>query len=336
MEDIIRKIKDHPQFILADSDDDIISIIDEVNPGLTQNQKFELINALEKLGRSGSRKGQDFTIDGIKNTAKAFKSASSGETKQNIKSAVKQNDQRVEQNRRDSLTQDQRDAEDNLKAAQDRIRKEKNDAEVDRLYDQMKGSRKGSTVQQIIEAFDRDDVPHGELIRMAKELPDGLGDRVLIGLGAGSWRGDTPEEEEFFRIIDSKRSRSGSSVRKGTGPLCDLGSVSGKGSRPENLGSIASKIAIGRKRSINMDGEYVDKESREGAVYNIPFSYEDWEAQEAHIAMDIAKGIGRMDLAEKIFDIRSVTDEDKIKSYVESWGVDYNKFDDVVDSVLQG
>ena len=41
------------------------------------------------------------------------------------------------------------------------------------------------------------------------------------------------------------------------------GSISGKGSRPENLGSIASKIALGRNRSINMDGEYVEQESRE-------------------------------------------------------------------------
>jgi hypothetical protein len=60
-----------------------------------------------------------------------------------------------------------------------------------------------------------------------------------------------------------KEERDGS--RKGTGPLCDLGSVSGKGSRPENLGSIASKVAIGRKRSINMDGEYGEQESREGS-----------------------------------------------------------------------
>lgn len=187
MEDIIKKIKDHPKFTFADSDDELISIIDDVNPGLSRDQKFEIIDDLEKLGRSGSRKGQDFTIDGIKNTAKAFKSATSGETKQNIKNAVKQNDQRVEQNRRDSLTQDQRDAEDNLKAAQERIRKEKNDAEVDRLYDQMKGSRKG------------------------------------------------------------------------TGPLCNLVSVSGKGSRPENLGSIASKVSLGRNRYINMDGEYIEQ-----------------------------------------------------------------------------
>ena len=169
--------------------------------------------------RKGSRKGQDFTAQGINNVANAFKDVTT-------------------------------------KKIPDAIGKMKKERE---------GSRKGSTVQQIIDAFDRDCVPHGELIRMAKELPDGLGDRVLIGLGAGSWRGDTPEEEEFFKIIDSKCSRNGSSVRKGTGPLCDLGSVSGKGSRPENLGSIASSVSLGRNRSINMDGEYVEQESREGS-----------------------------------------------------------------------
>ena len=57
VEDIIKKIKDHPQFIFADSDDELISIIDEVNPGLTRDQKFDIIDDLEKLGRSGSRKG---------------------------------------------------------------------------------------------------------------------------------------------------------------------------------------------------------------------------------------------------------------------------------------
>ena len=43
-----------------------------------------------------------------------------------------------------------------------------------------------------------------ELIKLAKELPDGKGEDVIIGLGVGAWRGDEPEEEEFFRIIDSK------------------------------------------------------------------------------------------------------------------------------------
>lgn len=146
MEDIIKKIKDHPQFIFADSDDELISIIDEVNPGLTHGQKFDIIDELEKLERSGSRKGQDFTAQGIQTVANAFKDVTT------------------------------------------------------------------------------------------KKIPDAIG--------------------------KLKKERDGS--RKGTGPLCDLGSVSGKGSRPENLGSIASKVALGRKRSVNMDGEYVEQESRKG------------------------------------------------------------------------
>ena len=57
--------------------------------------------------------------------------------------------------------------------------------------------------------------------------------------------------------------RNGS--RKGSRLFCDLSSVSGKGSRPENLGSIASKVALGRNRSVNMDGEYTEQESRKGS-----------------------------------------------------------------------
>ena len=55
----------------------------------------------------------------------------------------------------------------------------------------------------------------------------------------------------------------------GTGPICELGSVSGKGSRPENLSSVASKIVVGRNRSIRMVGEYEDESrvgSRKGSV----------------------------------------------------------------------
>lgn len=52
--------------------------------------------------------------------------------------------------------------------------------------------------------------------------------------------------------------------RKGTGPLCELDNISGKGSRPENLGQISSDIAYGRKRSIRLEGEYTTEESREG------------------------------------------------------------------------
>lgn len=69
------------------------------------------------------------------------------------------------------------------------------------------GSREGSRdiVKEIIDKFsDYDVVPIDELIKLAKELPDGKGEDVIIGLGVGAWRGDEPEEEEFFRIIDSK------------------------------------------------------------------------------------------------------------------------------------
>lgn len=70
-----------------------------------------------------------------------------------------------------------------------------------------KGSRKGDRdiVKEIIDKFsDYDEVDNDELIKLAKELPDGKGKDVIIGLGVGAWRGDEPEEEEFFRIIDSK------------------------------------------------------------------------------------------------------------------------------------
>ena len=68
-------------------------------------------------------------------------------------------------------------------------------------------SRKGDRdiVKEIIDKFsDYDEVPTDEIIKLAKELPDGKGKDVIIGLGVGAWRGDEPEEEEFFRIIDSK------------------------------------------------------------------------------------------------------------------------------------
>ena len=60
-------------------------------------------------------------------------------------------------------------------------------------------------VEEIVDKFsDYDVVPMDDLIKLAKELPDGKGEDVIIGLGVGAWRGDEPEEEEFFRIIDSK------------------------------------------------------------------------------------------------------------------------------------
>lgn len=72
---------------------------------------------------------------------------------------------------------------------------------------QREGNRKGDRdiVQEIIDKFDDiDNTSNDELIKLAKELPDGKGEDVIIGLGVGWWRGDEPEEQEFFRIIDSK------------------------------------------------------------------------------------------------------------------------------------
>ena len=53
-------------------------------------------------------------------------------------------------------------------------------------------------------------------------------------------------------------------LRKGSGPLCDMGNISGKGSRPDNLRQISSSVVSGRKRSIHLEGEYTE-ESREGS-----------------------------------------------------------------------
>lgn len=53
-------------------------------------------------------------------------------------------------------------------------------------------------------------------------------------------------------------------LRKGSGPLCDSGNISGKGSRPENLGKISSGIVAGRERSLHLNGEYT-QESRKGS-----------------------------------------------------------------------
>lgn len=47
-------------------------------------------------------------------------------------------------------------------------------------------------------------------------------------------------------------------LRKGSGPLCDMGNISGKGSRPDNLGQISSGVVSGRKRSIHLEGEYTE------------------------------------------------------------------------------
>lgn len=76
---------------------------------------------------------------------------------------------------------------------------------------------------------------------------------------------------EYFKGLGVLGGRNGS--RKGSGPLCDLGSVSGKGSRPENLNEIATKITLGRNRSIGAPTsveepttEAPEDQTREGGI----------------------------------------------------------------------
>lgn len=80
--------------------------------------------------------------------------------------------------------------------------------------------------------------------------------------------GLTQEQVDFWNDNVSRDRTNGysgprSGSRKGSGPLCDLGSVSGKGSRPENLNEIATKITLGRNRSIGAPASAVEEPTTE-------------------------------------------------------------------------
>lgn len=116
------------------------------------------------------------------------------------------------------------------------------------------GSRKGSRKGQ-------DFTAHG-IRNAAQGFKDATGGQTKERMSNAWDTWDKKHEEE------EKESRAGS------GPLNNLGPVSGKGSRPENLGEIATRVSLGRHRSINMDGEYVEPsvieepqdEGREGGI----------------------------------------------------------------------
>ena len=171
-----------------------------------------------KEQRGGSRKGQDFTAQGIQTVANAFKDI----TTDKIPNAI------------GKLTE--RD-----------------------------GSRKGSTVtfKNVIDYFE-------DLGETSPKDDDELWDEALnhFGVTTDLNKFDSSEFATYYYgsgvkstnpIPDDMMVSGRNGSRKGTGPLCDLGSVSGKGSRPENLGSIASSVSLGRNRSINMDGEYIEQ-----------------------------------------------------------------------------
>ena len=281
MEDIIKKIKSHSKFTFADSDDELIAIIDEINPGLSQDQKFEILNNLDKLGRNGSRKGEDFTAGGIKTVANAFKDITtkkipdaigkiSGEREGSSRSKRKGNSLAAMEVTRQILGNksiaDLSDEgyEEYLKEFKARGYSEK---DVPTRWDGTpfrQGSRKGgpthdqvydfmefisepyTVTDKYFDGYDKDfnDLTNDELEKLFQELKQRF----------------PGEYKEYTESLNDAYLGS----RIGTGPLCDLGSVSGKGSRPENLGSIASKIISGRNRSIRMVGQYND-ESRVGS-----------------------------------------------------------------------
>lgn len=119
-----------------------------------------------------------------------------------------------------------------------------------------------------------------EYLRIMQEISHSRSEKVIIDSGdeieAEKYIRDEAHTEgesyeEYVRRIASNYEynkelglfggRNGS--RKGSGPLCDLGSVSGKGSRPENLNEIATKITLGRNRSIGAPTTVVEEPTTE-------------------------------------------------------------------------
>lgn len=214
------------EFNSYDNDKDRLERIKYLIPGISKKDSDELLGRFNEeyedhLGsRKGSRKGaESFATSGFNKAVKGITGALTSEPVMNsLKRTTGTEDQknqvaledkaksdakeaRAEQVRRNSLTDEQRQAEDNQKAAEEAFNKHKNDEDIEKRTQ---------------EVFKQNGVEY-------------------------------PKKE-----------------RKGTGPLCDLGNISGKGSRPDNLGQISSGIVSGRKRSINLDGEYT-QESRKGS-----------------------------------------------------------------------
>lgn len=119
-----------------------------------------------------------------------------------------------------------------------------------------------------------------EYLKIMQEISHSRSEKVIIDSGdeieAEKYIRDEAHTEgesyeEYVRRIASNYEynkelglfggRNGS--RKGSGPLCDLGSVSGKGSRPENLNEIATKITLGRNRSIGAPTTVVEEPTTE-------------------------------------------------------------------------
>ena len=206
------------EFNSYDNYDDRLERIHYLIPSLSLAESKELLNRFneeyeDRIGSiKGSRKGaESFSTKGFDKAVKGITGTLTSEPVMNsLKRTTGTEDQknqvaledkaksdakeaRAEQVRRNSLTDEQRQAEDNQKAAEEAFNKHKNEEDIE------------NRTQEI---FKQNGVEY-------------------------------PKKD-----------------RKGNGPLCDLGNISGKGSRPDNLGQISSGVVAGRKRSIHLDGEY--------------------------------------------------------------------------------
>lgn len=213
------------EFTSYDNDHDRLERIHYLIPSLSVAESQELLSRFEKYedrigSRKGSRKGAesfatkgfDKAVKGITGTLtsepvmNSLKRTTGTEDQKNqmaIEDKAKSDakDARADQVRRNNLTEEQRQAEDNQKAAEKAFNDHQNKEDVEKRTQ---------------EIFKQNGVEY-------------------------------PKKD-----------------RKGKGPLCDLGNISGKGSRPDNLGKISSSIVAGRKRSIHLEGEY-NQESRQGS-----------------------------------------------------------------------
>lgn len=203
------------EFTSYDNDHDRLERIHYLIPGLSVAESQELLSRFEKYeDRSGSRKGAEkFATSGFDKGVKGITGTLTSKPVMNtLKRTTGTEDQknqvaledkansdakeaRAEQVRRNSLTDEQRQAEDNQKVAEEAFQKHKNDEDIEK------------------------------------------------------------RTQEVFQQNGVEYPKKG---RKGTGPLCDLGDISGKGSRPENLRQISSGIVAGRERSLHLNGEYTD------------------------------------------------------------------------------
>ena len=271
------------EFNSYDNDNDRLERIHYLIPGLSVSESQELLSIFDKhKDRLGSRKGaESFSTKGFDKAVKGITGTLTSEPVMNsLKRTTGTEDQknqvaledkaksdakeaRAEQVRRNSLTDEQRQAEDNQKAAEEAFNKHKNDEDIEKRTQ---------------EVFKQNGVEY-------------------------------PKKE-----------------RKGTGPLCDLGNISGKGSRPENLGQISSGIVSGRNRSLHLNGEYT-QESREGSRKGSRKGYTTVDGKSPMECLKMLYDLQGFPSQQDVISHGSETDaEEYLRNNASFYGIDYEKY----------